>query len=71
MIEADDTSYAAASEDALKSHAEKIVSVSSVSYQLDDLQLGGLVAPTEEEMITLRHVSDKINWSAYSKPSSS
>ena len=68
MVQVDDTSYPVAGEDAPNSHAEKAASVSSVSHQLDDLQLGGLFAPTEEEMSTLRHVSDKIDWSAYSKP---
>jgi hypothetical protein len=69
MEQADDTSYGVASEAAHKLHAEKAVSVSSVPYQLDDLQLAGPAAPTEE-MDSLRHVSDKIDWSAYSKPSS-
>ena len=69
MEQADDTSYGVASEAAHKLHAEKAVSVSSVPYQLDGLQLTGPAAPTEEEMNTLRHVSDKIDWSAYSKPS--
>lgn len=71
MEQADDTSYGVASEAAHKLHAEKAVSVSTVQYQLDDLQLAGSAAPTEEEMDSLRHVSDKIDWSAYSKPSSS
>jgi hypothetical protein len=68
--QADDTSYPVASEAAQKPHSEKTASISSVSHQLDDLRHAGLVAPTEEEMKTLRHVPDKINWSAYSRPSS-
>jgi hypothetical protein len=68
MEQADDTSYAVAREAAHKSHSEKTVSISSVA-QLDDLQLANLVAPTEDEMNSLRHVPDKIDWSAYSKPS--
>jgi POT family proton-dependent oligopeptide transporter len=62
----DDASFAAVNETALKSDSEKTVSISSVAHHLNDL---GLVAPTEEEMNTLRHVPDKINWAAYSKPS--
>jgi hypothetical protein len=62
----DDASFAAVNETALKSGSEKTVSTSSVAHQLNDL---GLIAPTKEEMNTLRHVPDKINWSAYSKPS--
>jgi hypothetical protein len=69
MMQVDDASDPVAGKDALDSHAEKTASVSSVSHQLDDLQRGGLVAPTEEEMNALRHVSDKIDWGAYSKPS--
>jgi hypothetical protein len=57
----DDASSAAVNET-----AGKTVSISSVTPQLNDL---GLVAPTEEEMNTLRRVPDKINWTAYSKPS--
>jgi len=60
----DDASFAAVNETALKSDSEKAVSISSVAHQLNDL---GLVAPTEEEMNTLRHVPDKINWTAYSE----
>jgi len=63
----DDASFAAVNETAHKSDPEKTVSISSVTHQLNDL---GLVAPTEEEMNTLRRVPDKINWTAYSKPSS-
>ncbi|KAN0125825.1 H+/Oligopeptide symporter [Russula decolorans] len=58
----DDASFAAVNETALKSGSEKTVSTSSVAHQLNDL---GLIAPTKEEMNTLRHVPDKINWSAY------
>jgi hypothetical protein len=66
--QADDTSHPVASEAAQKPHSEKAASISTVSHQLDGLQQACLVAPTQEEMSTLRHVSDKINWSAYSKP---
>lgn len=38
---------------------------SSSSDQVEELELASYVAPTEEEMDTLRHVPDKINWSAY------
>ena len=62
----DSSSFAAVNETAHKSGLEKTVSTSSVAHQLNDL---GLVAPTEEEMNTLRHVPDKIDWTAYSKPS--
>ncbi|KAF8504545.1 peptide transporter PTR2A [Russula emetica] len=55
----DDASFAAVNETAHKSDSEKTVSISSVAHQLNDL---GLVAPTEEEMNTLRHVPDKISW---------
>ena len=62
----DDASFAAVNETAHKSDSEKTVSISSVAHQLNDL---GLVAPTEEEMNTLRHIPDKIDWTAYSKSS--
>ena len=62
----DDSSFAAVNETAHKSDSEKTVSASSVAHQLNDL---GPVVPTEEEMNTLRHVPDKIDWTAYSKPS--
>lgn len=62
-----DDYYAAVSEAAKESRSEKGVSISSSSHQPDELELAGLVAPTEEEMNTLRHVSDKIDWSAYSE----
>jgi hypothetical protein len=62
----DAASFAAVNETAHKSDLEKTASISSVAHQLNDL---GLVAPTEEEMNTLRHVPDKIKWTAYSKPS--
>lgn len=63
----DDASSAEVKETAHKLDSEKTVSLSSDAHQLDDL---GLVVPTEEEMITLRRVPDKINWTAYSEPSS-
>ncbi|KAH9050172.1 oligopeptide transporter [Lactarius hengduanensis] len=44
---------------------EKTGSVSSSSHQPDEVELAGFVAPTEEEMNTLRHIPDKISWSAY------
>jgi len=62
-----DDYYAAVSEAAKESQSEKAASISSNSHQPDELRLAGLVAPTEEEMNTLRHVPDKINWSAYSE----
>jgi len=52
-------------EAAKESQSEKAVSVSSVSHPPNDLQLDGLIAPTAEEVNTLRHVADKINWRAY------
>jgi hypothetical protein len=61
----DDASFAAVNETPHKSDSEK-TSISSAAHPLNDL---GLVAPTEEEMNSLRHVPDKINWTAYSKPS--
>jgi hypothetical protein len=64
--QADDASFGAVKESAHKLYSEKTASISSVPHQLDDL---GLVAPTKGEMDTLRHVPDKINWTAYSKPS--
>ncbi len=64
--QADDASFGAVKESAHKLYSEKAPSIGSVPHQLDDL---GLVAPTKEEMDTLRHVPDKINWTAYSKPS--
>jgi hypothetical protein len=66
MEKADD-SYAAVSEPVKDSPSEKGVSVSSISHQPDELERAGFVPPTEEEMNTLRHVPDKIDWSAYSK----
>ena len=65
MKKQDDDSFAAVNETAHKSGLEKTVSTSSVAHQLNDLSL---VVPTEE-MNTLRHVPDKIDWTAYSKPS--
>jgi len=62
----DSSSFAAVNETAHKPDSEKTGSISSVAPQLNDL---GHIAPTEEEVNTLRHVSDKINWTAYSKPS--
>ncbi|KAH9975484.1 hypothetical protein BGW80DRAFT_1436627 [Lactifluus volemus] len=45
------------------SKLETVGSSSSTSHRPD--QLAGLISPTEEEMDTLRHIPDKINWSAY------
>ncbi|KAI9512004.1 oligopeptide transporter [Russula earlei] len=56
---------AAVNEAAKEPHPEKAVSIGSDSNQPDELPRGGLVAPTEEEMNTLRRVADKIDWSAY------
>ena len=61
----DDASFAAVNETSDKPDSEKTGSINLVGPQLNDL---GLAAPTEEEMNTLRHVPDKINWTAYSKP---
>ena len=61
-----DDYYAAASGAAEDPKLEKAGSISSASHQPDELELAGFVAPTEEEMGTLRHIPDKINWSAYS-----
>ena len=60
-----DDYYAAVSEAAKNSKFEKAGSVSSSSHQVDELELAGFVAPTDEELDTLRHVPDKINWTAY------
>ena len=66
--QADDSFYAAAvSEIAKESRSEKAVSIGSLPHQPDELEFSGLVAPTEEEMNTLRHVPDKIDWTAYSE----
>lgn len=54
-----------ASEAAEKSNSERAIAVHSFFLQSDGLV--GLVAPKEEEMRNLRHVPDKINWSAYRK----
>jgi hypothetical protein len=62
-----DDYYATVSEAAKESQSEKAASISSGSHQPNELGLAGLVAPTEEEMKTLRHVSDKIDWTAYCK----
>ncbi len=62
----DDASFAAVNEAPHMLESEKTVSINSVAHQLDDL---GLIAPTEEEISTLRHVPDKINWPVYCKPS--
>jgi POT family proton-dependent oligopeptide transporter len=64
--QADDT-YVAVSDTAKEPRSEKDVSISSLPRQHDELELAGLVAPTEEEMNTLRHVPDKIKWTAYSE----
>ncbi|KAI0002442.1 peptide transporter PTR2A [Russula compacta] len=55
--------YDAVSEATNDSRSESTITV----HQSDALELVGLVAvaPKEEEMSTLRHVPDKINWSAY------
>ena len=52
-----------------QSQFERVASINSVSRQLepDELELTDLVAPTEDEMNTLRHVPDKVDWSAYSQ----
>ena len=63
--QADD--YAAVDEAAKESQFEKATSIKSGSGQPDELELAGLVAPTEEELNALRHVPDKVDWSAYSK----
>ncbi len=60
-----DDYHAAVGEPAKDTKFEKAGSVSSASHQLDELEMAGFVAPTDEEMDTLRHVPDKINWSAY------
>lgn len=65
--QANEPHYAAVNEVAKESRSAKTVSVSSISHQPDELELAGLVAPTEEEMDILRHVPDKINWTAYRK----
>jgi len=61
--------HAAASEAARESQSEKATSIRSVVNQPDELEfeLASLVVPTEEEMNTLRHVPDRIDWSAYSQ----
>jgi len=61
-----DDYYTAASEAAKDPKSEKTGTDSSSSHQPDELELAGFVAPTEEEMDTLRHIPDKINWGAYS-----
>ncbi|KAI0002460.1 peptide transporter PTR2A [Russula compacta] len=63
--QANEPHYATVSDAAKESRSEKTVSVSSLSHQPNELELAGLVTPTEEEMNILRHVPDKINWSAY------
>src|SRR5579863_2797682 len=63
--QADD--YGAVGEAAKESQSEKVASIKSVSRQPDELEFAGLVGPTEEELNTLRHVPDKVDWSAYSK----
>jgi hypothetical protein len=49
------------------SKLKAVSSSSSISHLPDELELAGHIPPTEEEMDTLRHVPDKINWSAYRK----
>ena len=61
---ADDT-YPAVSEAAKEPCSEN--DISFLPHQHDELELACLVAPTEEEMNTLRHVPDKIDWAAYSE----
>ncbi|KAH9965320.1 proton-dependent oligopeptide transport family protein [Russula dissimulans] len=63
--QADDPNQPTLNQPAKELQSEKATSVSSVSHPLDDLQIDGLDPPTEEEMNTLRHVADKINWRAY------
>ena len=60
-----DDDYAAASVVVKDSKFENTGSTTFSSPQVDELELAGFVAPTEEEMDTLRHVADKINWNAY------
>jgi proton-dependent oligopeptide transporter, POT family len=53
-----------------KNHPRSNVKVNSVSLDEDHVIMNdgihdGLVFPTEEEMATLRRVSDAIPWSAY------
>ena len=56
-----DDAYGAVSKEP---RSEKDISISSLPHQNDELELA---APTEEEMNTLRHVPDKIDWTAYSE----
>jgi hypothetical protein len=49
-----------------KLEKKTVASFSSIS-EPNELKLAGFVPPTEEEMDTLRHVPDKINWRAYCK----
>jgi hypothetical protein len=65
--QADNSDNVATSETVKESHSEKAASITSISHRPDKLEPSGLVAPTEEEMNILRHVPDKIKWSAYSK----
>jgi len=62
-----DDYHAAVGGPAKESQSEMVASTESVFRQSDELELVGLVAPTEEEMNTLRHIPDKVDWSAYSK----
>ncbi|KAI0254495.1 peptide transporter PTR2A [Lactifluus subvellereus] len=61
----DDSYYVAVDEAAKESKLDAVASFSSIPHQPDGLEFAGLVPPTKEEMDTLRHVPDKINWSAY------
>ncbi|KAI0291954.1 hypothetical protein BC826DRAFT_457274 [Russula brevipes] len=61
--QADNSDNVATSETVKESHPEKAASISSISHRPDELEPSGLVAPTE--MNILRHVPDKIKWSAY------
>ncbi|KAI0055438.1 peptide transporter PTR2A [Artomyces pyxidatus] len=67
--QADDAFYVAAGEVARKDKdfqpGQKLGGGEKESLDHDQFELDGLVAPTEEEIFTLRHVPDRINWSTY------
>jgi hypothetical protein len=65
--QADHSDNVATSETVKEPHSEKAASISSIFHRPDELEPSGLVAPTEEEINVLRHVPDKIKWSAYSE----
>ena len=67
--QSDDSYDVAVGEAAKEPKLDAVASLtgSSISHLPDGLEKAGLVPPTQEEMGTLRHVPDKINWSAYSK----